>query len=344
MYLAILLAATFLSDDPNNHIMRWGFLGAFAGVAIAWFARGTRDRRWLLLAATLGALVMVPMRPTLAKAAETFARALLVGPLFVGIPIVLALGGLSGVKRKRLGATGASLGELASRLAPPAEGLAGDEDRIRARLREIAVQRERIASVRGMLAREAGSEAMAPVLEKVEYAAGVLHEQELRHEARLWSISLVRWQHSLAEFVEHTGDPAFDRANLRLGQLAAVVARGSGLPRSWEGHDAAETAEGARCIAHLRSLLDRCETVRQGIVVQQAMLAIREIQPDDDETRSAALSVEPLAALQGELGRDGSLAKSLASFEAEHERLRDDQETARDVERFLRQLEREPGR
>jgi hypothetical protein len=79
--------------------------------------------------------------------------------------------------------------------------------------------------------------------------------------------------------------------------------------------------------------------VRQGIVVQQAMLAIRGIAPTDDEVRSTALSTEPLESLQSELGPNGSLAASLASFEAEHERLREDQETAQDVERFLKQLE-----
>ena len=212
--------------------------------------------------------------------------------------------------------------------------------RIHERLRAIDGQRERIDGVQALLEREVGGAALAPVREKLAYAEDVLLKQRARHEARLWAIDLVRWQHALARFVEHAADATLADAERRLQELASVVKSGNALLQTWERQpDIAATQEGERCISHLRELLGRCEEVRQGIVVQQAMLAIRGIAPTDDEVRSTALSTEPLESLQSELGPNGSLAASLASFEAEHERLREDQETAQDVERFLKQLE-----
>jgi hypothetical protein len=220
-------------------------------------------------------------------------------------------------------------------------GLDADGARIHQRLREIDAQQARIDGVQAMLERELGPAALQPVREKLTYAEGVLQSQRARHEARLWSIDLVRWQQALATFVEQTAESTQADAERRLAELASVVQSGKALLASWERDQRiGTTPEGERCIAHMRDLLARCEEVRQGIVVQQAMLAIRGIAPSEDEMRSTALSTEPLESLQTELGPGGSLAASLAGFEAEHERLREDHAAAQDVERFLTQLER----
>ncbi|MBD0320825.1 MAG: hypothetical protein ICV87_10855, partial [Gemmatimonadetes bacterium] len=64
------------------------------------------------------------------------------------------------------------------------------------------------------------------------------------------------------------------------------------------------------------------------------------VAPADEAERTPALSTEPLEGLRTSLEGDGSLSHALASFEAEHERLRADHQTAQDVDRFLRELEK----
>lgn len=149
-------------------------------------------------------------------------------------------------------------------------------------------------------------------------------------------ISLVRWQHRLARLT----DDAAGGARGRLERLAAITRDGSALLAGWAADgETAATRDGARCVTHPRELLDRCEGLRQGIVVHEAMLAIRGIEPADNVRRTAALSIEPLESLQTDLGEGGALAAALAELEMEHERLRDDDEDARNVERFLGDLE-----
>lgn len=95
------------------------------------------------------------------------------------------------------------------------------------------------------------------------------------------------------------------------------------------------------CIAQMEAVLARCQEARQALLVEEARLALRGIEPSRDEERSAALSSEPLENLQADLGAGGSVAHAVARFHAEHERLREDEEVGQDLERFLRQLERE---
>ncbi|HEY0151374.1 MAG TPA: hypothetical protein VGB92_05210 [Longimicrobium sp.] len=351
-YLLLLTLASMAAfgEGPEILFLPFGLILTGVALAVAWFFFHERRRLRLLgvavVAGAAGALLAG------GGAAEFFALLLVIWPVGVGLPLVLALQGLPGVQPWKLGSAPSQprLKEAtphatpALPFAPPESvepGLDADEARIHQRLREIDSQQARIDGVQAMLEREVGLAALQPVREKLAYAESVLHSQRARHEARLWSIDLVRWQQELSTFVEHTAESTLADAQRRLGELASVVQSGKTLLASWERDQRiGTTPEGERCITHLRDLLARCEEVRQGIVVQQAMLAIRGIAPTEDEMRSTALSTEPLESLQTELGPDGSLAASLAGFEAEHERLREDHAAAQDVERFLTQLER----
>lgn len=350
-----------MEDEPEIRIMRWAMVVTIGAVALAWFGLGERRRLRLMGASVLGGAMGAAFSQS--GTMDFFGNLvafLILWPFVVSIPVGLALYGIAGGTRARATPIPepAPSPFLPPPVFPPAREpepvpfrapapqphadpeLDADAARIHERLRAIDGQRERIDGVQALLEREVGGAALAPVREKLAYAEEVLLKQRARHQARLWAIHLVRWQHALARFVEHATDATLADAERRLEELAAVVKRGNALLQTWEREPAiAATQEGERCISHLRELLGRCEEVRQGIVVQQAMLAIRGIAPTDDEVRSTALSTEPLESLQSELGPNGSLAASLASFEAEHERLREDQETAQDVERFLKQLE-----
>jgi hypothetical protein len=361
--LVMIPGLTKMDDDPMTRVMRWAMIVTVGAVALAWFGLGERRRLRLMGAAALGGAMGAAFSQS--GVTDFFGNLiafLIVWPFVVALPVGLALYGIAGGSRARATTIPEPYQppaepvltppvfpprqpEPAPFRAAPAEPhanpeLDADAARIHERLRAIDGQRERIDGVQALLEREVGGAALAPVREKLAYAEEVLLKQRARHEARLWAIDLVRWQHALARFVEHATDATLADAERRLQELAGVVKSGNALLQTWERQpDIAATQEGERCIGHLRELLGRCEEVRQGIVVQQAMLAIRGIAPTDDEVRSTALSTEPLESLQSELGPNGSLAASLASFEAEHERLREDQETAQDVERFLKQLE-----
>lgn len=223
---------------------------------------------------------------------------------------------------------------------PPGAALERDEQRIHARLEEIASQRTRIDSVQMLVEHQKPGRTIALVRDKLGYAKEVLDEQQSRHHAQLWVISLMRWQERLASFTRSAAGAVFGDAGKRLEELAFITGEGEAMLAGWREDDrTAATREGARCVAHMNELLARCEQLREGIVVQEAMLAIRGIDPGDNVERTAALSIEPLESLQMDLGEGGSLARALAELELEHERLREEDQDARDVERFLGDLE-----
>jgi hypothetical protein len=342
-FLALWLVFRLASPEAAR-AQFWAWAGAIPAMLVGYFAFGWRGKRALLAAAVFGAAGSAALiKPTLYEAGEIFGRTALAWTLFIVPGLALLLAGL-GVGRKKVPASPepAEPGDPAAPVVyPEAHGLQDDEQRIRERMKEIEAQRLRIEGARALLRSEAGAEALAPVREKLDYAEGVLQEQRVRHEARLWSIALVRWQRRLEPLAEPLHDPTADDATRRLKDLGAVVEDGTKLLQGWEAApEPAATHEGQRCIAHLRDLLARCAGVRQAIVVQQALLAIRTVAPSDGAERTAALSTEPLEGLRTSLEGDGSLSHALASFEAEAERLRADHESAQDVDRFLRELER----
>jgi hypothetical protein len=223
---------------------------------------------------------------------------------------------------------------------PPGAALDRDEQRIHERLNEIASQRTRIHTVQTLVERQKPGATLDSVREKLGYAEEVLDEQQSRHRAQLWMISLMRWQEKLASFTRTASGVVFGNAGKRLEELVSITAEGEAMLTTWrEDARTASTREGARSVAHMGELLARCEQLREGIVVQEAMLAIRGIEPTDDVERTAALSIEPLESLQADLGEGGSLAAALIELELEHERLREDDQDARNVERFLGDLE-----
>lgn len=329
---------------PYTLARRWSLAGCLVAFAIGWMIPARRRIRTLLALATVTSGVFAAtFAPVKAEGpVENFLGGAFVGLTMFALPIALILYGL------RAGAApevvppplpAATPEPVAPHAAPALTGLREDEERIRARLREIAAQRQRPDAADALLARELDAATRAPIRARLDHARGVLGEQEARHEARLWSIDLVEWQHRLAPLAETRGRATAD-PRARLDALAAIDRDGRALLRGWQANgDAAATHEGERCITHMRDLLERCTELRQQIAVEQAMLALRGINPDDDERRTTALSTEPLESLRTGRG----LAAELEALEREHTRLVEDRDEARDVERFLRELEGEAG-
>jgi hypothetical protein len=211
-----------------------------------------------------------------------------------------------------------------------------DEDRIFTRLREIGAQERRVERARELLRREDTARTLLEVREKLVETSRMLSRQRSRHVARLHAIEVVRWQHQLADALA----PKPGEGNeARLERLARNVREGEALRRAIQREpEVASSFEGERAISQLRELLARCEEVRQSILVEEARLALRGIDLARDENRTAGLSSQPLESLQAALNTS-SLAAELHLFDAEHDQLREDDETARNVEHFLRELE-----
>jgi hypothetical protein len=328
---------------PYTLARRWALAGCLLGLAIGWMARGRRRVRNLLALATVTSGVFAAtFAPVQTEAPmENFLGGAFVGLAMFALPILLVLYGLRGgiARDGETEPPPLAVDTPEPQAAPVLPGLREDEERIRGRLREIAAQRQRLNAADALLARELDAATRAPIRARLDHARGVLGEQEARHEARLWSIDLVHWQHRLAPLAE-TRDTAGTDPRARLDALAAIERDGRALLDRWRAKaDAAASHEGERCITHMRDLLERCSELRQQIAVEQAMLALRGINPDEDERRTTALSAEPLESLRTGRG----LAAELAALEMEHARLVEDHDEARDVERFLRELEGDAG-
>lgn len=324
--MLLLLVFLLSVGDPALRSTTRAFYGAVPALLVSWYVFRVRDP-WV------SAVVFSVAGLAAAGAGGEELGGLLIGwPILLGIPVGLAVNALR------------ALGEQDARpAAEPSqeERLRADEERIKSRLKEIAAQQKRVETARELLAREGSVPALAPVREKLAGAAGSLTRQRARHTARLSAIEVVRWQARLAAGVG-SGHPDWISSARRLEWLGAAVREGEALLHSLrrDGETVA-TYEGERSIAQIEAVLARCQEARQALLIEEARLALRGIEPSRDEERSAALSSEPLESLQADLGAGGSVAHAVARFDAEHERIQEDDEVAQDVERFLRQLELE---
>ncbi|CAA9349926.1 MAG: hypothetical protein AVDCRST_MAG68-3617 [uncultured Gemmatimonadetes bacterium] len=322
---AMVVGTQFLYALFNAEVvrLRLGFLGALAATAAAGLVFGWR-RSWVLSAAFAAGGASAAFYGRFDPAGYAFYWLLL-----AALPFHVVL--------RRFGNR---LGRLPT--LPPrrrrAPSLQDEEDRTFAKLREIEEHRAQLGRSRALLARERDARPLAEVREKLGHADEVLRRQRTRHTAHLWAIEAVRWQHRLAPVVaglDRPGDPEG-----RLERLAAAAGEGRRLLHDLERDaETAASEEGKRCLAQLRTLLGRCDEIREAIVVSHALQSIRRIDPAGD--RAAALSPQPLESLRADLHPGTSLTAALAAFELEHERLVDDDREARDVQRFVRQLERE---
>lgn len=327
--VAMWLIFVFLASvgDPNLQLTARAFYGAVPAIVASWFVFGIRNP-WVS-AAVFSAGGMAAASSYAGPAdAEQLDTLLTVWPVLLGIPVGIAV---------HLLRTAGGPGTQPAAEQTEEERLRADEDRILRRLKEIAAQQKRVESARELLAREGSVPALAPVREKLSGAATALARQRARHTARLWAIEVVRWQARLAAGM--SGHPDWISSARRLEWLGAAVAEGEAMLRAVRREG--ETYEGERCIAQIQAVLARCREARQALLVEEARLALRGIDASNDEQRTAALSSEPLESLQADLGAGGSVAHAVARFDAEHERVREEDEDAQAVEHFLRELERE---
>ncbi len=317
-------------------VLRWAWGGALGAAAAAGFALGWRRPAVLAAAFAAGgaagaAAVIAPAR---------FLGFALVWAFAVALPFHFVARGFGWRLHRLPSLQGARIKLPALRLSrDDAPELREDEERIFARLREIREQHDRLATSRALLNAGRGGGALAEVREKLNHAGEVLQRQRTRQVAGLWEIEVMRWQRRLVPVVERHGGA--DTAE-QMKRLAAARGEGERLLHALKrDKETAASPEGERCLHQLRGLLHGCDELREALVVQDALEAIRGIGPADDPRRNAPLSPEPLEALRGPDSR-ASLAAALAAFQMEHERLRDDDREARDVARFVRELERDP--
>lgn len=321
---------------PGPQPARWGFAGGLACAVLVGLIAGWRRDGLLAAAFWTGGLGAAALATRWIPIEEGTGGIFVISwTLFVTAPFWAAIRGVHRLPGRphEAGATEPVRGALAA---------GNDEDRLIRRLREIEERRRQVRESLSLLDAERQAPALAPVREKLAFAEGALRRQRARHVARLWTNEVLQWQHRL-EGVLRELDLSWTSVKPRLARLSTEVGAGEKLLRGLEADaDAAASFEGERCIVQLRAILERCQEVRHALVVQGALQAIQGITPTDDEYRTTAPSGLPPEGLRAALDSAHTLRGALAAFEAEHARLKEDDEEAQDVERFLRELEREP--
>ncbi|HEY0153932.1 MAG TPA: hypothetical protein VGB92_18110 [Longimicrobium sp.] len=321
---------------PGPQPARWGFAGGLACAVLVGLIAGWRRDGLLAAAFWTGGVGAAALATRWIPIEEGTGGIFVISwTIFVTAPFWAAIRAVHRLPGRphEAGAAEPVRGALA---------LENDEDRIIRRLREIEERRRQVRESLSLLDAERQAPALAPVREKLADAEGALRRQRARHVARLWTIEVLQWQHRL-EGVLRELDLSWTSVKPRLARLSTEVGAGEKLLRGLEADaDAASSFEGERCITQLRAILERCQEVRHALVVQGALQAIQGITPTDDEYRTTAPSGLPPEGLRAALDSAHTLRGALAAFEAEHARLKEDDEEAQDVERFLRELEREP--
>lgn len=343
-YMVLFITGVLVSAPAgraSDPMLRWSTVGAWVGALGAWYGLGWRKKRQMAVALIVGSSIVPAL---VAPMAEGRFLTFFVGGCFAALvfsgPAALLLYGL-GIGGRRAGeepAPGRAIhpSQPQPQLQPPPRELSRDEQWIAERLRENESQRRRIESVQALMSKEARSPALEPVRARLKEATALLHDQRERYRARLWGIELLRWSDRLTPLTTAPELSSFDEAIRRLAQVAELTTDGEALRSRWQGQkETRATPEGQRCLALLDSLLERCEAIRQQILIQKATLALRGITPVDDAVESAGLttgSVDRLGALPAP---EQQLSDALAELEAEYDRLRDDHESANEIERVL---------
>jgi len=209
------------------------------------------------------------------------------------------------------------------------------EERIRERLDDLGMREARLAESLDLVRRqEISPEVDAPaatwekVRERIDAARQLLRRQRERYHSKLWEIALVRWQNRLDPLSADWESLDHDECAQRLVQLDKVQEEGRFFLGQWEGVDLTDLPEAERCLERLRAALSSCDRLREQLIVQQATLALRGIDPGEETLTSP---VKPDLGTLDTFNARASLGEFSTAFEElenEYQRLQAEEELA----------------
>ena len=251
----------------------------------------------------------------------------------VGVAVGVSLGVLLGADRDW------STPEPSPLLKRSIDSLKQIEENIQQRLADITNRESRLAEARQQvteqerrLAQEAGSGSLSPwekVRTHIDSGAAALARQRDRYHAKLWEITLIRWQNRLDPVAADWETLTHEECASRLKRLDEVQQEGKQYLKEWEGVDLTELPEAQRCLDRLRAALTACDQVREQLIVQQATLALKGIAPADEVLSDHVTqpSLQNLDAFNARAAL-GEFSTAFDELEAEYARLRSDEELA----------------
>jgi len=246
----------------------------------------------------------------------------------VGVAVGVSLGVLLGADREWT---------VRTPLSSAPVGLVGIEQRIRERLDDLGRREERLGESRLQVERQQSTPAPNPessverwnkVKGRIDTALEMVRRQRERYHAKLWEIALVRWQNRLDPLTSDWQALDHDECGRRLTALDQVQEEGRAYLVQWDGVDLTELPEAQRCLDRLRAALGSCDRLREQLIVQQATLALRGVDPTDE---SLTAPVTPdLGALDTFNARAslGEFSSAFDELEHEYQRLQAEEELA----------------
>lgn len=212
-----------------------------------------------------------------------------------------------------------------------------NEQIIRQRLEELKARERQIVAMQQRIEQEITGEQWQRVHEVLEKGAETLRLQSEHYRAKLWEISMLRWQNTLEPLVDEWDNLTYEECGRRLKALTATCQRGEITLQEWKQTDLATTPDGQSYIMRLQEVLTACEQLRQALLAQQALLAVKGITPLEETSQSIP---KPSAALeQFELFHTrvtlGEFSSAFTELESEYIRLQNEEEIAQQVKQIL---------
>jgi hypothetical protein len=175
------------------------------------------------------------------------------------------------------------------------------EETIQERLEEFVTREHQLQESRRRVEQEGAADQWQSLRGALDHAAATLRRQRDRYLAKAWEIELVRWHNTLEPLASGWDGLTHDQCTCHLLALDFRRRTGEEMRRDWMEAEVAGTPDGQDCIRRLDHGLSICEELRQGLVAEQAILALRAVSPMEPQ----APPVPALAAARRQSDRLG---------------------------------------
>lgn len=196
----------------------------------------------------------------------------------------------------------------------PQNSLDSTEVSIRNKIGEINLHKNRIKLVLQKLAALPSSNQIDRARQTSEVALQSLQRAESEFELLLWGCTLQRFYNQVLGFSSRRTQMDFNEIEIRIGKFNQLKGYGKSILKLWESRNPSQTKQGQELITLLNELLQKLETISQRLIVNQALIATRDVKPLNNSTYSGGTDFQFLFQDIGYIGERLSIETFLTTY------------------------------
>ncbi len=188
---------------------------------------------------------------------------------------------------------------------------------IQRRLAEIKARQIEIAQTQARIAGEGSGDRWEKARELLAKSITMLARQRDNYEAQHWEIELIRWQNKLEPLASDLETINREEVDFRRPACAELQDEGRKLLEE----ATLVLPEGNDSLNHIREGIASAEDLRQELMAQEALVALRGVTPLDDVMNTQSVSFDRPDMFRARVSAMKEIANSFDVLEAEYQRM-----------------------